>query len=351
MSLSVVLGAMWGDEGKAKITDFLAQNADVIVRFQGGCNAGHTVVHSNKKFVLHIIPVGILQPKVKAIIGNGVVIDPFQLLEELENLKDRGIKIADRLFISSNAHVTLPLHIYLDTYGEKAKGEKAIGTTKKGIGPTYEDKASRNGIRVGDLIYPEILKTRIQNLIEQNEDKLKGWLEENDAEQMISDIINIGKQIEPFISNTPYQINDFINSNKNILLEGAQGTLLDIDFGTYPFVTSSNPSIGGAITGTGISPDKIDETIGVFKSYLTRVGKGPFPTKMDEKMAKIIRVKGNEFGATTGRPRSCGWFDAVASNYSVMINGFDEIALTLLDVLSGLEEIKVCTSYNYNNKN
>lgn len=350
MPTTAVLGAMWGDEGKAKVVDFLAQNADVIVRFQGGCNAGHTVVHNNQKFVMHIIPVGILQKNVKAIIGNGVVIDPFQLWDELKYFKQEGIKFKDRFFISSSAHVSLPFHLFIDANNEKSKGDKAIGTTGKGIGPTYEDKASRNGIRVADLMHPHFLKTRINNLIKQRKAKLGSWLEENAVEQMIARLLTIGKKIKPFISDTTYQINELIDSNKNILLEGAQGTLLDIDFGTYPYVTSSNPSIGGAITGTGIAPNRIDETIGVFKSYITRVGKGPFPTEMDEEMAKTIRIKGNEFGATTGRPRRCGWFDAVASKYSVMINGFDQIALTLLDVLSGLEEIKICTSYNHNNK-
>jgi len=348
MSVKVVLGALWGDEGKAKIVDFLAQDIDAIVRFQGGCNAGHTVVHNDNKIVMHMVPVGILQPEVKAIIGNGVVIDPIQLKKELEELKEQGVNTKNRLYISSTAHITLPLHLFLDAYKEKQKGKEAIGTTKKGIGPTYTDKASRIGIRMSDLLHPQYFQNRALNLIRQNEDKLGAWLKKNDVDKMINNLLEIGKELEPLITDTPYLINDMIKDGKNVIFEGAQGTLLDIDFGTYPFVTSSNPSIGGAITGSGVSPQKIEQTIGIFKSYITRVGKGPFPTEMEEETAQEIRKKGNEFGATTGRPRRCGWFDAVLGKYSVMVNGFDSIAISLLDVLTNTDKIKICTSYQYN---
>ncbi|MBS3740559.1 MAG: adenylosuccinate synthase [Candidatus Cloacimonetes bacterium] len=348
MSVKVVLGALWGDEGKAKIVDFLAQDIDAIVRFQGGCNAGHTVVHNDNKIVMHMVPVGILQPEVKAIIGNGVVIDPIQLKKELEELKEQGVNTKNRLYISSTAHITLPLHLFLDAYKEKQKGKEAIGTTKKGIGPTYTDKASRIGIRMSDLLHPQYFQNRVLNLIRQNEDKLGAWLKKNDVDKMINNLLEIGKELEPLITDTPYLINDMIKDGKNVIFEGAQGTLLDIDFGTYPFVTSSNPSIGGAITGSGVSPQKIEQTIGIFKSYITRVGKGPFPTEMEEETAQEIRKKGNEFGATTGRPRRCGWFDAVLGKYSVMVNGFDSIAISLLDVLTNTDKIKICTYYQYN---
>ncbi|MBC8312947.1 MAG: adenylosuccinate synthase [Candidatus Cloacimonetes bacterium] len=345
MPSTVVLGASWGDEGKAKIVDTLAEKMDVIVRFQGGCNAGHTVVHEDKKFVVHIIPVGILHPQKICIIGNGVVINPYQLIAEIEDLQKQKISFENRLFISSQAHITLPIHTYLDEMNEKKRSKNAIGTTKSGIGPTYAEKSSRSGIRISDLLDSKYLSARIDNIINSKKELLSDWIDKNDVKKMKMDLINIGKKIEKSIVDTPILINRFLDENKDILFEGAQGTLLDIDFGSYPFVTSSNASIGGAITGSGINPKKINKIIGVMKAYFTRVGNGPFPTELKGKIGNFIREKGQEFGATTGRPRKCGWFDLAATKYSSMINGFDEIALTKLDIYSGLKEIKICTHY------
>jgi adenylosuccinate synthase len=345
MPLTIVLGAFWGDEAKAKIVDALAENADVIVRFQGGCNAGHTVVHNGKKFIFHIIPVGILYPDKKCVIANGVVINPFQLMSEIEEFEKRGIDIGERLFISSQAHITLPIHKFMDEISERKSKKQGIGTTKRGIGPTYADKSARFGIRVADLLTPHYFSTRIDNIINNKRELLSDWLAENDIEQLEQKIVEIGKKIQKYVVDTPYLINRFLDDGKQVLFEGAQGSLLDIDFGTYPFVTSSNTTIGGSVTGSGVNPRRIGKVIGVMKSYSTRVGKGPFPTELNDETGDYIRDKGNEYGSTTGRPRRCGWFDAVAAKYSVMINGFDEIALTLLDVLTGLDTIKICTHY------
>lgn len=345
MSVTVVLGALWGDEAKAKIVDALAINMDAIVRFQGGCNAGHTVVHGDTTYKFHIIPVGILNPEMICIIGNGVVVNLERLLQEIQDIESKGIHLADRFFISSQAHLTLPIQTYLDELGEKLSGKQAIGTTKAGIGPTYADKAARLGLRMGDLLDKEYLTFRMSNLINNKRDLLGSWLENLSLEDSVEMLYEIGIQLKPFISNTPYMINNMIKENKNILFEGAQGTLLDIDFGTYPYVTSSNSTIGGALTGTGINPRSIDKIIGVMKAYVTRVGNGPFPTELRDKVGEYIREKGQEYGTTTGRPRRCGWFDAVAARFSAMLNGFDEIALTLLDVYSGLDTIKICTGY------
>ena len=345
MPVTVVLGALWGDEAKAKIVDALAENMDAIVRFQGGCNAGHTVVHGDTTYKFHIIPVGILYPDMICIIGNGVVINLERLLEEIQDVESKGIYLADRFFISSQAHITLPIQTYLDELGEKLSGNQAIGTTKSGIGPTYSDKAARLGLRMGDLLDKEYLKYRLSNLINNKKDLLGSWLENISLEDSVEMLYEIGIQLKSFISNTPYMINNMIKENKDILFEGAQGTLLDIDFGTYPFVTSSNSTIGGALIGTGINPRSIHKIIGVMKAYFTRVGNGPFPTELHDEIGEYIREKGHEYGTTTGRPRRCGWFDAVAARFSAMLNGFDEIALTLLDVYSGLDTIEICTGY------
>ena len=345
MPVTVVLGALWGDEAKAKIVDALAVNMDAIVRFQGGCNAGHTVVHGDKTYKFHIIPVGILDPKMICIIGNGVVINIERLLQEIEEIESKGIHLADRFFISSQAHITLPVQTYLDELGEKLSGKQAIGTTKSGIGPTYSDKAARLGLRMGDLLDKEYLEYRLSNLIENKRDMLGSWLENISLDDSVEMLYDIGIQLKPYISNTPCMINKLIRENKNILFEGAQGTLLDIDFGTYPYVTSSNTTIGAALTGAGINPRSIDRIIGVMKAYFTRVGNGPFPTELHDEIGEYIRERGHEYGTTTGRPRRCGWFDAVAARFSAMLNGFDEIALTLLDVYSGLDTIEICTGY------
>jgi len=345
MPVTIVLGALWGDEAKAKIVDALAENMDAIVRFQGGCNAGHTVVHGDTTYKFHIIPVGILDPNMICIIGNGVVINLERLLEEIKNVEAQGIHLADRFFISSQAHITLPVQTYLDELGEKLSGNQAIGTTKSGIGPTYSDKAARLGLRMGDLLDKEYLSYRLSNLINNKRDLLGSWLEDNSLEDSVEILFEIGIQLKSNICNTPCMINSMIKDNKNILFEGAQGTLLDIDFGTYPFVTSSNSTIGGALTGAGINPRSINKIIGVMKAYFTRIGNGPFPTELHDKIGEYIREKGHEYGTTTGRPRRCGWFDAVAARFSAMLNGFDEIALTLLDVYSGLDTINICTGY------
>ncbi len=348
MPVTVVLGALWGDEAKAKIVDALAENMDAIVRFQGGCNAGHTVVHGDTTYKFHIIPVGILDPEMICIIGNGVVVNLERLLQEIEEIESKGIHLADRFFISSQAHVTLPIQTYLDELGEKLSGKQAIGTTKSGIGPTYSDKAARLGIRMGDLLDKEYLEYRLSNLINNKRDMLGSWLENLSLEDSVEMLYDIGIQLKHFIRNTPCMINNLIKDKKNILFEGAQGTLLDIDFGTYPYVTSSNTTIGAALSGAGISPRSINRTIGVMKAYFTRVGNGPFPTELHDEIGDFIRERGHEYGTTTGRPRRCGWFDAVAARFSAMLNGFDEIALTLLDVYSGLDTINICTGYTLN---
>ncbi|MBN2018204.1 MAG: adenylosuccinate synthase [Candidatus Cloacimonetes bacterium] len=348
MPVTVVLGALWGDEAKAKIVDALAKNMDAIVRFQGGCNAGHTVVHGNTTYKFHIIPVGILDPQMICIIGNGVVINLERLLQEIDETKSQGISLADRFFISSQAHVTLPLHTYLDEVGEKKGGKQAIGTTKSGIGPTYSDKAARLGLRMGDLLDKEYLTFRLTNLVNHKKEQLESWLQNMSLEVSVDILFDIGMQLKPYICNTPYLINNMLKDSRKLLFEGAQGTLLDIDFGTYPYVTSSNTMIGGALTGAGINSKAIDKVIGVMKAYTTRVGNGPFPTELKNEIGEYIREKGHEYGTTTGRPRRCGWFDAVAAGFSAMINGFDEIALTLLDVYSGLDELKICTGYSIN---
>ncbi|HEX37657.1 MAG TPA: adenylosuccinate synthase [Candidatus Cloacimonetes bacterium] len=346
MPVTVVLGALWGDEGKAKIVDALAEDMDAIVRFQGGCNAGHTVVHGDDIYKFHIIPVGILDPDMICIIGNGVVINLERLLIEIEETRARGIELADRFFISSQSHVTIPIHTYLDELAEKLSGKRAIGTTKSGIGPTYSDKSARLGLRMGDLLDKEYLRYRLRNMIRNKEKLIEDWLEELNFDDSVEMFYDIGQQFKPYITNTPYLIHSLINENKNLLFEGAQGTLLDIDFGSYPFVTSSNTTIGGAITGSGISSRQIDKIVGVVKAYCTRVGNGPFPTEQNNEIGDYIRERGKEYGTTTGRPRRCGWFDAVAAKYSTMLNGFDELALTLLDIYSGLETIEICTSYD-----
>jgi len=347
MPVTIVLGACWGDEAKAKIVHALAKNADAVVRFQGGCNAGHTVIHNSKKIIFHTLPTGILYPKMQCIIANGVVIDPFQLLAEIEEIEKNGYTAKNRLFISSQSHITLPVHRFLDGKIENTS-KTAIGTTRKGIGPTYTDKYARIGIRVADLLQPGRLSEHIDNLLAHKKWQLEDWLQKNSVQEMKTHLLDAGEKLKQYIADTPYLINLLLADGKELLFEGAQGTLLDIDFGTYPFVTSSNTSIGGAITGTGISYKEIQRVIGITKAYFTRVGNGPFPTELKDNIGDYIRDKGNEYGSTTGRPRRCGWFDAVATRYAIMINNFDEVALTCLDVLSGLENLKICTQYRIN---
>ncbi len=350
MSVTVVVGSQWGDEGKGKIVDILSENFDIVTRYQGGANAGHTVVINDQDYILHLIPSGILRENVICVIGNGVVIDPTALLDEIELIERHGIKVDGRLFISQNAHLIMPYHKLLDSINES--GDNKIGTTGRGIGPCYIDKYARKGIKIVDLLNRKSLEEKIrQNLIEKNNLLKKVYeREELDVEEIIKQYIEFDKRIDKYIKDVPTFLNNAITSGKSVLLEGAQGALLDIDFGTYPFVTSSNPTSGGACTGTGIPPTKIDNVIGVVKAYTTRVGNGPFPTELENSEGEKLRKIGVEYGATTGRPRRCGWFDAALLKYSSMINGINEAAITKLDVLSSFDEIKVCTAYELNGR-
>lgn len=351
MSVTLVLGSQWGDEGKGKIVDILSSNTDIVARYQGGANAGHTVVFEGRQFILHLIPSGILNPKTVCIIGNGVVVDPYALIDEIKLLNNFNISVENRLLISNKAHLILPYHKLLDKASEEC-ASSSIGTTGRGIGPAYVDKFSRCGIRTIEALFPERIKTHIFNNLQEKTKLLSsvyGKPLEGEIETTIEDYLQALSQISGFITETSYFLNSQIDNNKNILIEGAQGTLLDIDHGTYPFVTSSSPTSGGACSGLGIPPTKINRIIGVAKAYSTRVGNGPFPTELKDQLGEQIRQKGKEFGSTTGRPRRCGWLDLVALKYSVMINGITEIALTKIDVLSELDEIKICTKYKIGN--
>jgi len=350
MSVSVLVGSQWGDEGKGKVVDILSEKYEVVARYQGGANAGHTVEIGDRQFILHLIPSGILREDVVCVIGNGVVVDPQALLDEISFLEKNNIKIDGRLFISHNAHLIMPYHKLLDSISES--GQNKIGTTGRGIGPCYIDKYARKGIRIVDLLNKDILEKKIrENLLEKNA-LLKKVYEhsELDVEAIIAEYIEFDKKIDKYIKDTPVLLNNSISEGKSVLLEGAQGALLDIDHGTYPYVTSSSPTSGGACTGTGIPPTKIDSVIGIVKAYTTRVGNGPFPTELLDEEGEKLRKIGAEFGATTGRPRRCGWFDAFLVKYSTMINGIDSAAITKLDVLSHFDEIKVCTGYESEGK-
>lgn len=352
MSCTVVLGAQWGDEGKGKIVDIFTENADVVVRSSGGHNAGHTVVINGDKYVLHLIPSGVMHPEKINIIGNGVVIDPKALLEEMKGLEEKGIVFGDRFFVSKRAHLILPYHGLVDRLKEESKGDKKIGTTGRGIGPSYADKVGRNGIRVCDLYDKEVFREKLeQNVNDANfliENIYKA--EKLDAEAIFNEYMEYAEAMKPYVAETAYLVNKLYDEGKNIMMEGAQGSLLDIDFGTYPFVTSSNATAGGACTGTGLSPVKINKVVGVLKAYTTRVGSGPFPTELFGQEGEDLRIAGNEFGATTGRPRRCGWLDLVAAKYAVIVSGIESIALTKLDVLTGLKTLKVCTGYKIGGK-
>ncbi len=348
----VVVGAQWGDEGKGKIIDILSRDCDYVVRYQGGNNAGHTVVKECGQFVLHLIPSGIFQKKVHCVIGNGVVVDPEALIQEIRSLKEKGFSVTGRLFISDRAHLILPYHRIYDRLREDKKGFIRIGTTGRGIGPSYGDKAMRSGIRVIDLYDPPLLKERLRrSLLEKNEIFRKIYnVEGFSFGKIYKDYLRFAEEMRPYVTDTAVLLNEARRAKKNILFEGAQGTHLDIDHGTYPFVTSSYVTAGGASVGTGVPPTAIDKVIGVVKAYTTRVGEGPFPTEFDVRLMEAIRKKGKEFGATTGRPRRCGWFDAVLVQYSCMVNGIDEIAVTKLDVLDDLPEIKICVGYRFKGK-
>jgi len=346
MSVKVVIGAQWGDEGKGKVTDKLAETADYVVRFSGGNNAGHTVIVGDEKYELHLIPSGILYPDKKSVIGSGVVIDPIALITEMEGLKKRGLNF-DNFFISNQAHVVMPYHRKFDGLEESRKGDDKIGTTKKGIGPAYTDKAARRGIRIADMLDKKIFESKLKNVLEYKNLILKNVYNEKELsyEEIKTEYLEAAKKLKPYVADTSLLLDQAYKESKNIFFEGAQGTLLDIDYGTYPYVTSSNPTAGGVCTGTGFGPKKIDDIIGVAKAYLTRVGAGPFPTELFDEMGEFLLEKGHEFGVTTGRPRRCGWLDLPLLKYAVRVNGLTELVLTKIDVLSGLKEIKVCTSY------
>ncbi len=349
MSGIVLIGAQWGDEGKGKIVDFLAESANVIVRFQGGNNAGHTLVVNNQKIILHLIPSGILRENKICIIGNGVVIDPSVLFKELHILKENNL-LPDNtnLLISSSAHIIMPYHKSIDSIREN-KATTKIGTTGRGIGPAYEDKVARSGIRVSDLLYPEHLKEKLKIILEEKNQYITKVLNGApfDFDGVYEESVKYGEMIRPYVADTVECLHKFIKERKNILFEGAQGTMLDVDHGTYPFVTSSNTVAGNASIGGGVPMSAITKVVGVVKAYTTRVGNGPFPTEEKSKVGDFLREKGGEYGATTGRPRRCGWIDLVSLKRAIMLNGIDRIVVTKLDVLNELDTIKVCVSYKY----
>ncbi|WP_167375067.1 adenylosuccinate synthase [Prosthecochloris sp. GSB1] len=351
-SATVIVGTQFGDEGKGKLVDYLSSKYDIVVRYQGGANAGHTICFDNKTLVLHLIPSGIFHEGCICVIGNGVVIDPNALLEEIRQVEAMGYDVRDRLFISHNAHLIMPYHKLLDSLHESAQNDKKIGTTGRGIGPSYMDKFARKGIRVVDLLNPEVLEEKLRDNLEAKNKLIKNIYdtEEIDVEAIVREYSEFDEIINPYVKNTQLFLNKKLREGKTVLLEGAQGCLLDVDHGTYPYVTSSNPTSGGASTGSGIAPNYIRNVIGVCKAYMTRVGNGAFPSELfDETGDKLGRI-GHEFGATTGRKRRCGWLDLVALRYSLIINGVTEIALTKLDVLDAFEEVKVCTSYMLDGK-
>ncbi len=343
----IVLGAQWGDEGKGKVVDLLAERFDIVARYQGGHNAGHTVFIGEKKFVLKLIPSGVLRPGVQAVIGNGVVVDLAALMQEMETLEASGIKVAENLRISNRAHVIFPFHRLIEKMSEARENRVPIGTTSRGIGPCYEDKAGRRGIRIADLFDPDSFRT-LYDVLAADKKTLADTFElkeEIDYAGIRRQTEEFAARIQPLVCDTAVLLADAMKQGKRILFEGAQGTMLDLDHGTYPFVTSSSAAAGGACTGTGVPPTKIDGIIGVSKAYITRVGSGPFPTESDNAAGDLLRREGNEFGAVTGRPRRCGWFDVPLLRYTAMVNGFDTLMITKLDVLDHLDEIPVCTGY------
>ena len=350
MANTILVGAQWGDEGKGKIIDVLTENAEVVVRSQGGNNAGHTVYIGPKKYVLHLVPSGILRNKKKCIIGNGVVLDPIGLVAELDGLDKLGIKVKGKLFISETAHVVLPYHRELDALRESGKGKKKIGTTKRGIGPTYCDKAARTGIRVHELVDKERFAAKLKERIKENNEVLKAHgVKALSYKKVLVEYEKAADRLRPFVTNTVVMLHEELSKGVNVLFEGAQGTFLDIDHGTYPYVTSSNTTSGGACTGSGVGPNRIDNVVGVLKAYTTRVGEGPMPTENQE-ISDLLHGMGREFGATTGRARRCGWFDAVLTRYATIVNGIDELAVTNVDGLDTVDVIKVCIAYRVGKK-
>ena len=351
MPAIVLLGAQWGDEGKGKATDILGDRVDYVVRYQGGNNAGHTVVIGDQKYALHLLPSGILSPNVVPVIGNGVVIDPAVLLEEIKGLNERGIDTS-KLVISSNAHLITPYHRTIDKVSERFLGKAKIGTTGRGIGPAYADKISRIGIRVQDLFDESILEKKIESALRDKNQVLTKVFnrKEMETQEVLEEYRSYAEILRPYIADTALLLNKALDAGKTVLLEGSQGTLLDVDHGTYPFVTSSNPTAGGACTGSGIGPTKIERVIGIVKAYTTRVGSGPFPTELENEDGEKLRTIGHEYGTTTGRNRRCGWYDAPIARFAVRINGLTDFFLTKLDVLTGWEKIPVCVAYEIDGK-
>lgn len=351
MPVQVIVGAQWGDEGKGKVVDMLAEHADIVARYQGGANAGHTVCIGDRTYILHLIPAGIFNPHITCVIGNGVVIDPAALMDEIAKIEAAGVLVRGRLLISHNAHLIMPYHKQLDVIREVQTTQR-IGTTGRGIGPSYIDKFMRVGIRIVDLLDRDVLARKLKaNIAEKNAILTKVYGETTiDVDALINEYQEFDRQIDEYVTDTALYLHGALQEGKRVIAEGAQGALLDVDHGTYPYVTSSNPTSGGACTGLGIPPTAIDSVVGVAKAYCTRVGNGPFPTEQENPAGEKLRALGHEFGATTGRPRRCGWFDAVALRYSAMINGIRRLAITKLDVLDDLEEIPVCTGYEFGGK-
>ena len=353
MSAFIVLGAQWGDEGKGKMTDYLAEEANVVVRYQGGNNAGHTVEVGEKQYKLHLIPSGILHDEKLNVIGNGVVVDPKAFFTEIDYLKEEGVKVTpEKLIVSDRAHVIMPYHKVLDKLKEKARGKNDIGTTGKGIGPCYTDKFERCGIRVCDLIDKEVFKEKLKDNIEMKNKYIVNVLggEPLSFEEIYEEYSNYGEELKPFVKDTSVRVYNEIKEDKTVLFEGAQGMLLDIDYGTYPYVTSSNATAGGVANGVGIGPNMITNAVGIAKAYTTRVGKGPFPTELEDETGEWIREKGHEYGVTTGRSRRCGWLDIVILKTSVRVSGLTSLAVTKIDTLAGLEKVKMCVGYKFNDE-
>lgn len=343
----VLIGAQWGDEGKGKATDLIGSKVDIVARFNGGNNAGHTVVVGDKSYALHLLPSGIISPNVTPVIGNGVVVDPEVLLEEIDALESRGVDCS-RLLVSEAAHVITPYHRVIDKVTERFLGKHKIGTTGRGIGPTYADKINRVGIRVHDLFNADHLRDKVEASLHQKNQMLVKLYNQHpiDIDAVTAQLVELGKRLKKYVADTSLVLNKAMDEGKTVLFEGGQATMLDVDHGTYPFVTSSNPTAGGACTGTGVGPTRITRVIGVAKAYITRVGEGPFPTELLDEQGDWLREQGHEYGVTTGRPRRCGWFDSVVSRYATRVNGLTDIVLTKLDVLTGLKEIPVCVAYD-----
>ena len=352
MPVTVVIGSQWGDEGKGKIVDLLSAEVDIVARYQGGANAGHTIAWGDQSFVLHLVPSGIFHDGVTCVIGNGVVIDPVAVLDEIQTIKELGYDVEGRLLISHNAHLIMPYHKALDQARERYREAGALGTTGRGIGPAYMDKFARTGIRVVDLLDRDVLRNKLKVALEEKNAILQHiyHADELDVEAIIEEYVEFDQLIDPYVKDTTEYLCRALREGKHVLAEGAQGSLLDVDFGTYPFVTSSHPTIGGCSTGLGVPPTAVERSIGIVKAYCTRVGNGPFPTELLDETGERLRAVGQEFGATTGRPRRCGWLDLVALRYSAMVNGFTDLCITKLDVLTGLDELKVCTRYRVDGK-